>query len=155
MNLLKVNTTSSAVIGLAVLEPRLRIEVEDDPGVVVGVLDLLRDQAVVDLLLVLRRRHQACRRTSRCRRRHSSPLGVAVEVVKAADGAHAQRAALGRVRVHVVEVRESRRVLGLAVKRDRVRNDDLRGGAQHGGAQQPGSQRRQERGERERFMGQR
>jgi len=115
---------------VAVVECRLGAQVETHPAVVRVLFDLAGDQAVFGERLVQSLTHQGVVDQADVIGGHAL-ADERVEAVEAAETGAAQDAALGRVRVHVVEVLVVGRVLGgLAVQG----NGMLRGGV-HGTGQ--------------------
>ncbi len=111
-------------------EPRLRVEIEGDRGAVLGHLDGLGDQAVERERLVEPARHQALDRQVADAVGGDALDDERIETVEGAEGAEHETAALWRVRVHVGEVREVRRLLGGAIKGDAVHRLGARGGGE-------------------------
>ena len=104
---------------LAVVPTRLRPQLEGDPRAVLGHGDALRQKAVFAEGLVRGPDHQRLVDAPDARRRTTLD-DEGVEAVVGADGLQPHRAALGRLRIHVVEVLEVRRVLEVPVHGDAV-----------------------------------
>ena len=108
----------------AVVEPGLRAQGEGNPGAIFGDLDGLGDQAVHRERLVGRADHQRVVNEANLRGR-DAPDDEGVEAVEGADGRLLDRAALGRVRVDVVEMGEVGPVFRRAVHGQRMADVDI------------------------------
>ncbi len=121
---------------LAVVPTRLFAQREGDPRAVFRRLDRLRDQPVVTERLVERSHGQAVVEqalTEEADSRGGEPLrDERIEAVEGAERGQAEHAALGRVRIHVVEVRKASGVLEIAVHREAVRRNGLARGLRSG-----------------------
>ena len=111
--------------GRAVRKANLRPHVEDHPGLVLGIFDGFADQAVKRADLVRRAGHHVfVGNVGQCGR--AALFRVGVEAVEGSIGSDGNLAPLGRVGVHIVQMREIRRIFRrLAKGRDAVRPDDL------------------------------
>ena len=115
----------------AVVPARLGAQGEGDPRAVLGHFDLFGDQAVLRERLVLGPGHQRLEHLAQASRRLALE-DERVEVVEAADRVQSHFAALGRVRVGVIEVGEVGAVFQIAVHRHAVAGVDILGRARGG-----------------------
>ena len=105
------------------MKPRLRPEVVDRVGKVVGDLDGLGDQPVLGGNLVERRSHQRFDDEAEARRVALDDIGV--EAVERADRVQLDRAALGGVGVYVAPMGKVGRISECPHQRKAVALDDL------------------------------
>ena len=103
----------------AVVPARFLAQAVGDRGKVVGVGGGFSQQAVFGDDLVLRLRHQRFIDQRRCRRERALDAGNRhVEIVERADRDHPRDAALGRIRIDVIEAGEVGRILDVAEQRE-------------------------------------
>ena len=103
-----------------IVEPRLRPQVIDHPGTVLRHLHGFRDEAIGRLRLVLGAHGESVEQQSGARRRHALEDERIERIEAGADREIAHRAALGRTGIHILEMREVRRIFDVAVERERV-----------------------------------